>query len=324
MLELSRNDRFFDAKTPLQLLMTSPEHDLDPGETFEAAGELLAHLQRGGVRFIPQANAESVESWSSRWIQAAGPAVSADPSTGVAAASDAQSQPKAPAIKSSIGPEVKTPPRAPEGRLKPVESFSASDDPYPGSNLPIAERETELANLASVVAGCTKCELLAKCRTQTVFGEGNPAARIVFFGEAPGADEDRQGRAFIGRAGQLLDKMVQACKLQREDIYLLNTVKCRPPENRNPEPTELANCRDYFEQQLQILRPEYIVCLGAVSAHSLLKTKLSIGRLRQRFHQYHESKVLVIYHPAYLLRNPDAKKAAWADLQMLMRDAGLA
>ncbi|EGF23927.1 uracil-DNA glycosylase [Rhodopirellula baltica] len=321
MLELPRNDRFFDAKTPRQLLMTSPENDLDPGETHEAAGELLAHLQRVGIRFIPQPKAESVESWKSRWSQDATSSESPPP---VAAASSPEPPPQASAGGSSIGPEVKTPPRAPEGRLQPVESFSASDDPYPGTSLPIAERENQLTNLASVVAGCTKCTLLAKCRTQTVFGEGNPAARFAFFGEAPGADEDRLGRPFIGKAGQLLDKMVQACKLQREDIYLLNTVKCRPPENRNPEPTELANCREYFEQQLQILRPEYIVCLGAVSAHSLLKTKLSIGRLRQRFHQYHESKVLVIYHPAYLLRNPDAKKAAWADLQMLMRDAGLA
>mgnify|MGYP003625141022 CR=1 FL=1 len=248
--------------------MTSPENDLDPGETHEAAGELLAHLQRVGVRFIPQPKAESVESWNSRWIQ---DAVPADSQPAVAATSP-QSPPQTSAAGSSIGPEVKTPPRAPDSRLQPVESFSASDDPYPGTSLPIAERENQLANLASVVAGCTKCTLLAKCRTQTVFGEG----------------------------------------------------KCRPPENRNPDPAELANCREYFEQQLQILRPEYIVCLGAVSAHSLLKTKLSIGRLRQRFHQYHESKVLVIYHPAYLLRNPDAKKAAWADLQMLMRDAGLA
>lgn len=301
--------------------MTYPEHDLDPGETHEATGELLAHLRRVGVRFIPQPKAESIESWKLRWIQED---TSAAPASADVATPSPPSNPKPARAGNSSGTDVKTPPRAPDSRLQPVESFSVTDDPYPGTSLPIADRENQLASLASVVAGCTKCTLLAKCRTQTVFGEGNPAARIVFFGEAPGADEDRLGRPFIGRAGQLLDKMVQACKLQREDIYLLNTVKCRPPENRNPEPTELANCREYFEQQFQILRPEYIVCLGAVSAHSLLKTKLSIGRLRQRFHQYHESKVLVIYHPAYLLRNPDAKKAAWADLQMLMRDAGLA
>jgi DNA polymerase len=303
--------------------MTSLDNDLDPIETNDAAGELLAHLRRVGVRFIPQPNAESVELWQSRWQRAEMPADSS-------AASGGTKTPPAPAVIAGAANPPTTaakagePSKAPSSRLQPVESFTVSGDPYPGTNLPIADRERELAALASTVAGCTKCSLLAKCRTQTVFGEGNPAARFAFFGEAPGADEDRLGRPFVGRAGQLLDKMVQACKLQREDIYLLNTVKCRPPENRNPEPSELENCREYYEQQLQILRPEYIVCLGAISAHSLLKTKLSIGRLRQRFHQYHESKVLVIYHPAYLLRNPEAKKAAWADLQMLMRDAGLA
>ncbi|MFG0267965.1 MAG: uracil-DNA glycosylase family protein [Rhodopirellula sp. JB055] len=323
MLELPCNDRFFDAKTHPRLLMTSLNNDLDPSETSDATGELLAHLRRVGVRFIPQPNAESVESWQSRWRQADVPADS-NAASGSTPAVPAPAVNAAAASPSASVATAKKLPSAPSSRLQPVESFTVSDDPYPGTNLPIAERETALADLASTVAGCTQCSLLAKCRTQTVFGEGNPAARFAFFGEAPGADEDRLGRPFIGRAGQLLDKMVQACKLEREDIYLLNTVKCRPPENRNPDPSELENCRGYYEQQLQILRPEYIVCLGAISAHSLLKTKLSIGRLRQRFHQYHESKVLVIYHPAYLLRNPEAKKAAWADLQMLMRDAGLA
>ena len=125
------------------------------------------------------------------------------------------------------------------------------------------------------------------------------------------------------RAGQLLTKMIEACKFQRDDVYILNTVKCRPPGNRNPEPEELSNCREYYQSQLAILRPEYIVCLGAVSAQELLQSKLSVGRLRGRLHQYFESKVLVTYHPAYLLRNPAAKKAAWQDLQMLLRDAGI-
>ena len=117
--------------------------------------------------------------------------------------------------------------------------------------------------------------------------------------------------------------MIEACTLKREDVYILNTVKCRPPGNRNPEGDELENCRTFYQQQLDFLRPEYIVCLGAVSAQELLTTKLSVGRLRGTLHQYFASKVLVTYHPAYLIRNPAAKKAAWADLQMLMRDAGL-
>lgn len=211
----------------------------------------------------------------------------------------------------------------PASRLAFVASTVVSSTPYPGNALPVVEVEIALESLAHRVAGCTRCKVLASCRTQTVFGEGSPQPRFVFFGEAPGAEEDRVGRPFVGAAGQLLTKMIEAIHLQRQDVYLLNTVKCRPPGNRNPGPDEVANCREYFETQLQLLRPEYIVCLGAVSAQALLQSKLSIGRLRQTFHQYHDSKVLAIYHPAYLLRNPDAKRATWADLQLLMKDAGL-
>ena len=178
--------------------------------------------------------------------------------------------------------------------------------------------------MAEQVAGCTRCPELVRCRTQTVFGEGHPSPRVVFFGEGPGADEDRSGRPFVGRAGQLLTKMIEACSFQREEVYILNTVKCRPPNNRNPEPSEIENCRQYFETQLSILRPEYIICLGAVSSRALLNSKLSVGRLRGKMHRYFESKVVVTYHPAYLLRTPAAKKAAWEDLQLMLRDAGIA
>ena len=157
----------------------------------------------------------------------------------------------------------------------------------------------------------------------SVFGEGSPIPRFVFFGEGPGAEEDRSGRPFVGRAGDLLTKMIEACTLLREDVYILNTVKCRPPGNRNPEPDELENCRDYYQRQLAILRPEYIVCLGAISSQELLQNKTPVGKMRGQFHTYYDSKVLVTYHPAYLLRNPAAKKAAWEDLQLMMRDAGL-
>jgi DNA polymerase len=121
----------------------------------------------------------------------------------------------------------------------------------------------------------------------------------------------------------LLTKMIEACTFSRSDVYILNTIKCRPPGNRNPTPTEIANCREYFEQQLEMIRPQYIVCLGLVAAQTLLGSTLSIGRMRGRFHAYHDSKVLATYHPAYLLRNPDAKKEAWADLKMLMQDMGI-
>lgn len=186
------------------------------------------------------------------------------------------------------------------------------------------DRVAALRVLQEEVAACTRCAHLAKTRTQTVFGVGNPHPRIVFMGEAPGFDEDKQGEPFVGAAGQLLTRIIEnGMGLRRSDVYILNTLKCRPPNNRTPVPEEVANCRGFFEQQLDILQPEYIVCLGAVAAQNLLETKLAVGRLRGRFHDYRGIKVLVTYHPAYLLRNPDDKRKTWDDIKMLMRDMGM-
>jgi DNA polymerase len=207
--------------------------------------------------------------------------------------------------------------------LDPVAPIEAVESTYPEAAIPINDRQAQLDLLNQQVSGCTRCEILSSCRKKTVFGEGSVSPRVVFFGEGPGADEDRTGRPFVGRAGELLTRMIQACSFAREDVYILNTVKCRPPGNRNPEPDEIENCREYYQRQLAILRPQYIVCLGAVSSQELLKSKLPVGRLRGRFHAYFESKVVVTYHPAYLLRNESAKKAAWTDLQMMLRDAGI-
>lgn len=176
--------------------------------------------------------------------------------------------------------------------------------------------------LAQEVAGCTRCHELAATRTQTVFGVGDPQARLVFLGEAPGADEDKQGEPFVGRAGQLLNKILEACKLRREDVYILNILKCRPPGNRNPLPEESHNCRRYLHRQLELIRPEYICCLGSVAAQNLLETTETIGRLRGRVHQFRGVKVVCTYHPAYLLRNPSAKKQTWDDMKLLMRELG--
>lgn len=157
-----------------------------------------------------------------------------------------------------------------------------------------------------------------------MFGVGNPNPRVVFMGEAPGFDEDKKGEPFVGAAGQLLTKIIEnGMGLKRDDVYILNTLKCRPPNNRNPAPDEVENCRGFFEQQLDILRPEYIVCLGAVAAQNLLQTKLSVGKMRGRFLDYRGVKVLVTYHPAYLLRAPEEKRKTWEDIQFLMRDMGL-
>ena len=177
--------------------------------------------------------------------------------------------------------------------------------------------------LQQEVAGCTRCDELARTRTQTVFGVGNPKARLCFLGEAPGADEDRLGEPFVGRAGQLLTKIIEACQLKREDVYILNMIKCRPPGNRNPLPDELANCRGYLERQFDLIRPEFICCLGAVASQNLLGTTLSIGKLRGKVHTYRGAKVVCTYHPAFLLRSPSFKKETWEDMKLLMREMGV-
>jgi DNA polymerase len=186
------------------------------------------------------------------------------------------------------------------------------------------QRLQELQVIQQEVANCTRCSELAATRTQTVFGVGNPAARLCFFGEAPGADEDRQGEPFVGRAGRLLDDIItKGMGLRREDVYILNVLKCRPPGNRNPSPEEAENCFQFFERQLAAIQPEFLCCLGAVAAMNLLQTKESIGRLRGRFHDYRGIRVIATYHPAYLLRNPPAKKEVWKDMQLLMKAMGI-
>ena len=197
-------------------------------------------------------------------------------------------------------------------------------DRYP-SELPEAksDRQRLLDELNNQVRACTLCRDLACSRKQTVFGVGSAKPRVVFFGEAPGADEDRQGEPFVGRAGQLLTKIIEACGWKRSDVYIMNVLKCRPPENRNPLPNEVENCRPFFERQLEILRPEYIVCVGAVPAQALLETTEAVGKLRGRWHRFRDSQVLVTYHPSYLLRNPSAKKYVWDDMQILLKDMGL-
>jgi DNA polymerase len=177
--------------------------------------------------------------------------------------------------------------------------------------------------LQQEVAACNRCEELVCTRTQTVFGVGNPRARLVFIGEAPGADEDRLGEPFVGRAGQLLDKIIQACKMRRGDVYICNILKCRPPQNRVPLPVEAANCRRFLERQLELVGPEFICCLGSVAAQNLLGTLQSIGKLRGKVHAYRGAKVICTYHPAYLLRNPAAKKDTWEDMKLLMREMGV-
>ena len=212
------------------------------------------------------------------------------------------------------------------GKARPRCLPPALPPPVP-SVAPSATADDRVAALAAVackVAACTRCPELVRNRTQTVFGVGNPHARLVFVGEAPGADEDRQGEPFVGRAGQLLnDIIIKGMKMRRQDVYILNILRCRPPDNRTPLPVEAAACREYLDAQLDIIRPEFICCLGACAAQNLLGTDVTIGRLRGRFHDYHGIKVICTYHPAYVLRNPPAKRQVWDDIKILMAEMGI-
>ena len=182
---------------------------------------------------------------------------------------------------------------------------------------------TALAQLRNETIGdCQRCTL-APTRTQVVFGVGNPRAALVFVGEAPGADEDAQGIPFVGRAGQLLTKIIEAMGLRRDDIYIANIIKCRPPGNRNPQPDEIASCEPFLIAQIDIIRPKVICALGTFAAQTLLKTKEPISRLRGRWQAYQGIPLMPTYHPAYLLRNPNEKETVWKDVQLILTQLGL-
>ncbi len=187
---------------------------------------------------------------------------------------------------------------------------------------PRAPKKDSLEQIRAELGDCRRCPLCRE-RTHIVFGEGDPAARLVFVGEGPGLEEDRSGRPFVGAAGELLDRMIQAMKLSRAQVYICNIVKCRPPGNRNPETEEIAACRPFLERQLKVLRPEVICALGKVAAHCLLDSAAPISRLRGRFHDYRGIKVMPTFHPAYLLRNPEDKRAVWEDMKKIMAMLGI-
>lgn len=184
------------------------------------------------------------------------------------------------------------------------------------------KKET-LEEIRQDLGECTRCKLHSD-RTNIVFGEGNPKARIVFVGEGPGRDEDMQGRPFVGKAGKLLTKIINAMGLKRSDVYICNVVKCRPPNNRNPESDEVAACEPFLMRQIRSIQPEVIICLGSVATSLLLKSnKVKMSDLRGQFHQYGNSKLMVTYHPAALLRNPNFKKPVWEDMKIVMKELDL-
>lgn len=193
------------------------------------------------------------------------------------------------------------------------ESLFASVEKVKNDSLPVIRED---------IGECTRCKL-HKGRNKIVFGDGNPKAQIVFVGEGPGADEDKQGLPFVGRAGKLLTQMIEAMGLQRKDVYICNVVKCRPPENRAPEPDEVATCSPYLMRQIDVIAPKVIVCLGAVAAKTLLNTTRGISQFRGEWLEWRGHKLIATYHPAYLLRNPPAKSEVWKDLQKVMAEVGL-
>jgi DNA polymerase len=210
-------------------------------------------------------------------------------------------------VGSSAIPKVTLVPKAPAPSL-----FEAADKIV----------DDTLLKVRSDLGECTRCKL-HKTRHTIVFGDGNPKAELVFVGEGPGADEDAQGLPFVGRAGKLLTQMIEAMGLQRKDVYICNVVKCRPPENRQPEEDEVSTCSPFLFRQIDVIAPKVVVCLGAVAAKTLLETNRGISQFRGQWLEFRGRKLLATYHPAYLLRNPNAKGEVWKDLQKVMAVLGL-
>ena len=229
-------------------------------------------------------------------------------SAGVSAA--AETIIEEPQVQSSFEENPSIPPR------KPI--FA----PPPVSDVLEQDRAAGLRAIQDDIGDCTRCAL-HKGRNKLVFGDGDPNARLMFVGEGPGADEDAQGLPFVGRAGQLLNNMIGAMGLKREQVYIANVVKCRPPQNRTPEPEEANTCSPFLFRQIDVIRPEVIVALGATAATYLLGQRQPLAGLRGRVHSFRGTKLIVTYHPAFLLRDPRQKKEAWADLQIAMRELGL-
>ena len=185
-----------------------------------------------------------------------------------------------------------------------------------------AASASELASIEARAKACTKCAELSRCRHSVVFGVGSASAEIMFIGEAPGADEDAQGIPFVGRAGQLLTKIVEAMGYRREDVYIANIIKCRPPQNRTPEPDEVANCLPYVLSQIELIQPKVIVALGATALRALLDVHLGITKMRGHWYTFRDIPIMPTFHPAYLLRNPAAKREVWDDMKAVLDKLG--
>jgi len=240
------------------------------------------------------------------------------------AASAAQPQPAEPSAPGTPGPGVVTTPPPHEAQNRRFVGAPAGQMGLAiyGQQPPPADRAAGLRAIREDIGECTRC-VLHRGRKNIVFGVGNPYAELMFVGEGPGADEDIQGEPFVGRAGQLLNNMIQAMGLKRQEVYIANVVKCRPPGNRTPEREEIDTCSPFLLRQIDVVRPKVIVALGAVAARTLLGLNEAMANLRGRWYDFRGSRLLVTYHPAFLLRDPRRKKDAWEDLKLAMRELGL-
>jgi uracil-DNA glycosylase family 4 len=230
------------------------------------------------------------------------------------------------AIAPASAPQILAAAAAASAFASPIRKETPMPAMAPAPGFSLFDEKIENDSLArireDIGPNCTRCTL-HKARKNIVFGVGNPKADLVFVGEGPGHDEDLQGEPFVGRAGKLLTQMIEAMGLRRENVYIANVVKCRPPENRLPERDEIATCSPYLMRQLGVIAPKVICCLGACSAQTLLQTNLGISKFRGEWHDFRDSKLIATYHPAYLLRNPAAKGEVWKDLQKVMAVLGL-
>ena len=221
--------------------------------------------------------------------------------------------------------EVAPVPSRPAFLEPPIATLVSFDNlaPLPESRVAPEHKAEALAAIKEDIGDCTRCPLAYAGRRTIVFGDGDANARLMFVGEGPGADEDTSGVPFVGKAGQLLNNMIQAMGLKREQVYIANIVKCRPPANRVPEPVEANTCDQFLLQQIDVVQPQIVVALGATAAMYLLGVKQSLSALRGRWHRCRGAKLAVTYHPAFLLRDPRMKSEAWKDLQMVMAEMGL-
>ena len=303
-----------------------------------ASLQTLEYLQRLGVKHLPKPSAQLSEILAD-WVD-----VSSKGSSGTSIASSRTQlqapEPKQPTMQvpkqpapapAQVSTQVSAPasvqvasPSAMEPAARSVAkpSWPPVESPWMTPARTAQDRSEALGQLKLQVEACRLCKDIVCHRRQTVFGVGPVTTRFVMIGDAPGPEEDRLGEPFVGSSGELFDKILRATGIPRDQVYILNTLKCRPPNNRVPSDLELDNCRPYMEAQLEILQPEYIICWGATAVRAVLQTTESIGRLRGRFHCYKKAKVLVTYHPTYLERAPEAKKLTWQDMQMLMRELG--